>query len=312
VVVVIAACVVVAVVAALVRPRQPEPEYGGKSLSQWLELCSTYSDDSVAEVGEAASAVRHMGTNALPFLVSWISYSAPAWKLQAFNLCSRAHWQRGMDYVWKPVVRADHRAEMALSGFPILREEASPAIPDLVRVMHCWRTDPSRRAIQALHCLGTAGLPPLLAVVTNGAVNVRFRQQALISISRMNYLGTNASPAVPILIHCLDDPRLAENAAVALGRLTLDSEHAVPALVTCIDHYKPASKETFAAIDSLAMFRGEARAAVPVLVSITNNPTVALDPRGGSAVAYFVHALAALEQIAPEVFRQKGHEGGNH
>jgi hypothetical protein len=62
--------------AYLVWPREREPEYNGAALSTWLARCgSTNQSESLA----AVAAIRHIGTNALPFLIRWIQYE-PGWK----------------------------------------------------------------------------------------------------------------------------------------------------------------------------------------------------------------------------------------
>jgi hypothetical protein len=44
----------------LLRPREREPEYNGVPLSKWLEQYKLRD-------AEFARAIRHMGSNALPF-----------------------------------------------------------------------------------------------------------------------------------------------------------------------------------------------------------------------------------------------------
>jgi hypothetical protein len=73
---VLLACALAVVVAALVWPREKEPEHQGKKLSEWIAYRN--SGDIGAHEMER-HAVRAIGTNALPFLVTWIAYERPAW-----------------------------------------------------------------------------------------------------------------------------------------------------------------------------------------------------------------------------------------
>src|SRR5205823_12852958 len=61
----------------LLWPRDPEPKYQGVSLTGWL---AKGSND-----GEAAAAVRHLGTNSIPFLLQWLSYEPAPWRRQWRN-----------------------------------------------------------------------------------------------------------------------------------------------------------------------------------------------------------------------------------
>src|SRR5262245_367846 len=73
VVIVVAAVVVAAVMAAVLWPKEREPEYQGKKLSEWINVGSR----------EGPEAVQAIGTNALPCLVRWISYHEPRWHASA-------------------------------------------------------------------------------------------------------------------------------------------------------------------------------------------------------------------------------------
>src|SRR5438270_12088434 len=73
------ATVALVVLAVASWPGEREPEYKGKKLSEWL---LAYRDGLTNRVvqEEAAKAVRQIGTNSLPFLVSWMDYEQPKWK----------------------------------------------------------------------------------------------------------------------------------------------------------------------------------------------------------------------------------------
>lgn len=71
------AMVIIVVTAILVVSYQQEPQYNGKTLSKWLaqngnaRLSSSTASRSDAQ--EVIEAVRKIETNALPFLVKWMS-----------------------------------------------------------------------------------------------------------------------------------------------------------------------------------------------------------------------------------------------
>src|SRR5438105_3314 len=74
VIVALIGCVMAAIVMAIVWPRNREPEYGGKRLSEWLGAYEASPSD------EAQVAVRRIGTNALPWLLRWCGYEPPPWR----------------------------------------------------------------------------------------------------------------------------------------------------------------------------------------------------------------------------------------
>jgi hypothetical protein len=71
----------------LVVNREREPEYGGKRLSGWVLNLPPHR----AQAGDTVSerAVRHIGTNALPYLLKWISYEPAPWRLKLYELAGK-------------------------------------------------------------------------------------------------------------------------------------------------------------------------------------------------------------------------------
>jgi hypothetical protein len=276
--------------AALVWHGPREPSYRGTSLSGWLRTYRPIGSRP-PDSQRAADAVRYIGTKALPFLVSWIQEyeMLPPWKVRLRNYASRLG-SPGGEIVMETIAKRELRALRAFSAFEILGEAAAPAIPELVRIANRGYSGSSPAAIAALAHLGKDALPPLLAFITNNAFP--FRHEAMISVGRMRYLGTNAHPAVVLLIKSLSDPHLAPNAAVVLGSLRLESDITVPALVECTH----SSQELLAmcAATSLGKFGASARPAVPELLKMLDDPSI--NVRNVATVA--------LQQIAPEMLKQ--------
>src|SRR5580765_1901178 len=84
--------------AFLIWPREREPEYDGVPLSGWLNAKENFSasihgipDKALpypnypVDGSKSESAIRHIGTNALPFLVRWIQYKMPLWRRCLFG-----------------------------------------------------------------------------------------------------------------------------------------------------------------------------------------------------------------------------------
>jgi hypothetical protein len=155
--------VLVGVLVVALRPA-PEPEYEGKKLSEWVVEFSTNA--SPAGKSRAEQAVRHIGTNALPYLLTWIRYEAPLRTTALHEAIVVA--RQTLNAAWNPSDK-QYRAEGALVAFSALGQEAKGAIPELVRIFNDPKTKPQTavRAVLALGNLGKDALPPLLKVLND-------------------------------------------------------------------------------------------------------------------------------------------------
>src|SRR5215468_5611026 len=93
-----------------------EPEYNGIPLSKYLERAAG------APNSEFIQAIKHMGTNALPFLVRAVDYHPSRWRI-AFGLkFLRLPWPKltGRLGFWLLDEKAVRRAESAVIAFGIL------------------------------------------------------------------------------------------------------------------------------------------------------------------------------------------------
>jgi HEAT repeat protein len=193
-----------------------EPEYGGKTISEWL-LTSQQENGASKEM---KSAILHMGTNCLPYLIKAIQFEP----LYIDTEPSRQRvetWQTNLLRKWN-----------AMEVFGALGHQAAPAIPELLRLSRN-ATDKNNRfaAITALECLREDGLKPLMEIASDPAHPSR--GDAIDSFGTMHHeLGTNGRVAIPILMKCLHDqnPKIVSSAVMTLGRLGLEAEIVVPAL----------------------------------------------------------------------------------
>src|SRR5260221_130637 len=199
--------VVLAGVLVAVFRREREPEYGGKRLSKWVKGYSpTYAFMSESAqkptAEEAANAIRHIGTNALPYLLECIQYEPPPWKAKLWTVTDKL-FRRSPGTSWlsdKRILRAES-ACYALIG---LGPDVEGVVEGLTKVLN----DPNAlsseaRAAAALVSLGKAGLPPLLSVLTNQQSTARQKYVVALDIGT---LGTNGTSAVPALRLLVSDP----------------------------------------------------------------------------------------------------------
>jgi hypothetical protein len=131
--IIICSFLAVVILGALLWPREREPEYYGVPLSSWLARCN--SSNSVEAQG-ALEVVRQNATSALPFLVRWIQYEKPGWRMVA----ERRAWKFPAPILnnrclrWLLDDRAEVRANAAMSGFQVLGPRAEAALPTLGRL----------------------------------------------------------------------------------------------------------------------------------------------------------------------------------
>ena len=200
-----AGCAFAALIAMLAFPTEREPEYGGRTLGEWLKLYLE-SRDGDTDRQEAAEAVGHIGTNALPWLLEWTDYQPAGWKM-ALATNSRAAAQTSgyfrSAYFWLLNRPADNLNLLGRFGFEILGPQARPALPEVQRRMADWGKP--WRATRAMEAYTDITGPDAVPALVNGLVstNVNCRQAAAFCLS---CLGTNSAPAAPALRKALNDP----------------------------------------------------------------------------------------------------------
>jgi len=216
-------------VAVLSGPR--EPEYGGRKLSEWVDTWA-YSTNR----DKCDDAIRHIGTNALPYLLRWIQ-DKPAWKSKLNRLTRRVFGRYDLGGGDRRFLRAEH----AVEAFRALGPEARPAIPQLMRLM-------------------------------NDSNRLWSAERAARAIARM---GTNARPALGNLVALLANTNgLAVYAVYAVGELQLEPQLVVPGLTNCLRSSNDTIR--FSAALALGKFREDACSAVPALLSATNDASSAV------------------------------------
>ena len=206
--------VMVVVVALLVGMfRSQEPVYHGRPLSFWV---AGLKDDAPSDGRpEAEQAVRHIGTNALPFLLKWISYKPLPWieKLEARLKDLFPITITGQNEV---------RADAAVDALIVLRPQADGVVGELTKLLNDPKLQASAvRAAVVLARLGSTGLPPVVAVLTNEQSPWMLRY---VVADNVGLLGTNGLPAVAALQEVLRAPdvSLRNVAAKSLQRIDPD------------------------------------------------------------------------------------------
>jgi hypothetical protein len=151
----LSALMVAALIAVMLwQVRSPdEPTYGGKRLSDWLDEPSALGGDPNTA---PAAAVRAIGTNAIPWLLSEFKRGGSTLDWRLNELLQK---QRLIKYRFP----FDQRVLRALRGFYTLGPLAEPAIPNLLELVE---SEPGCIP-EALAGIGAPALPALQQCLTN-------------------------------------------------------------------------------------------------------------------------------------------------
>ena len=194
----------VVVFALLVKPdwHGGEPSYEGRSLSVWLE---EYGDNRYGngDKRQYSTALRHMGTNAIPYLMRWIRYDRPGWH------CTLARFEyRVRELLRKPMqgnglLEFNHqeiRAASAARAFWMLGPQAEGAVPELRRLKNDPKAgDGAERAAEVLEHLANLRLNSSLPEGwTNEIASIRYHWAQCIGVFN--------SETRPIFLKMLNDP----------------------------------------------------------------------------------------------------------
>src|SRR6266404_1973707 len=126
---ILAVLVVAGVLVAVFVTREREPEYRGKRLSEWVRNYGMF--DPTRDIRETDEAIRHIGSNAVPFLLDWIRYEPPAWKAKLYNTVNSL--LEKLQCEWRLSDEQALLAWGASGAFADLGPEANGAIPELAR-----------------------------------------------------------------------------------------------------------------------------------------------------------------------------------
>jgi len=249
--------------------REREPRYQGRTLSQWWVIWSDSVDgpqESPARAEEAAQAIRHIGTNAIPLLLKQVRRIESPVGNALFDLA----WK----FLPRPIFESRIVSSVFSGGhdfdpsatFYILGSQAAPAVPGLTSLMYSPKN--SGLAHYAAYCLaaiGKEGLPSLVAALDKPQLPCCREAAFLLGVKGPPFtFGTNIALAVPALAKRAGDkdPDLAAAAIRALGHIRLEPQIAVPALTNSLRSKDPRVRQT--AIRSLARF-GEATSLLTAL-----------------------------------------------
>lgn len=275
-------------------PREREPVYQGKTLSEWLRAYVVSGRPGMEQQRAAAKeAVCQMGTNALPWLVSWVGYEPPRWSVTPMLLAQKARFgwlfRKLLDQQIGPRFYGE-------TGFEILGPAAWSAIPDLRRLaLRRGKKQSSVPAVEALGYIGPESLPALIAVLEQG--DPACHEMAGICVRRLNETGVDVRTAVPGLL--LLDRELRQRATMLspdpghyVSQLEYESALLVSSLTNCLWHSNAIVR--LEAAQYLGWLSEQATSAEPALSHAFEDPDVKVREAATNAVHRIVQGV--LEQ----------------
>jgi HEAT repeat protein len=234
----------------------PQPVYKGRPLAYWVQVLDGPSLSSAIlpetteiEGGrEAEDALKHIGTNAIPFLLIWAQEDPPA-----------VGGSRGLVQAFRALGPAARSAIPALASLLTNTPEAGAMpSPSAQRGLESPRT---WKVLQALSIIGAESLPVLLALATNDTVPTDTRCTAIEAVRNM---GTNGLAALPGLLWCMGDrdEAVVDEAVKAVGAVGVGAPAALGALSNALhaSHWLV----RYQAVEALGQF-GESAARALVL-----------------------------------------------
>jgi hypothetical protein len=234
--------------------QRPEPHYQGLPLNYWVRVGVEGprfdGTNGALNQARAPTALRHIGTNAIPFLLRWAKYEEP-WTIRLLKRAqlSETYWRRSLARP-ESISRRNYLAAGVPDAFMWLGTAAVPAIPELTRLAEdAAHPEAAERALEVLTGLGPEAVPALGKLVSTGPVAVRV--SAIRAVAR---LGTNATAILPSLIQHVRDPNreVATWSLWSLGNLGLQPDQTVPALAEALRDARPEIR--LAALNQLSPF----------------------------------------------------------
>ena len=139
-------------VIVVVLPREREPEYGGKKLSEWVDDYPPQRFPSdIPE--ETQHAISEIGTNGIPYFIKWIQYEPSPWKIKMCEVVNRVVKSARLNWeIWDK--RKLKRSYAAMRSLMELGLRAAVAIGALAELLD----DPKTRLSAMRADLALAGI----------------------------------------------------------------------------------------------------------------------------------------------------------
>ena len=256
-------------IAAVWLLRSTEPEYDGRTVTEWLE------DHVAGKRTHHPTAIHTIGTNALPWITRQLARNESVWYAQY------ARWQPTFPSViqkWLPQPRRKFEVVHGVNAFLLI---GTNAIPDLILLLKHRSSSVRQAAALGLGSLrretedANRSIPALIETLEDSDRMVR--TYAALAFMRMGPDGSNAVPALTKLVQTTgvgsetnEYFSLRAAAACALGNIGPSAKDAMPELRAAMQE----SNAYLRGQSAVAVWRidSDVDAALPVLLELL--PTI--------------------------------------
>jgi hypothetical protein len=206
-------------------------------LSVWLEQYAWSARGETGPQGEAKKgaemAIRQIGTNAIPILLEWLRHKNLSEVLKASHLWGPI--QRIPSWIPHPAWERNELYRYAVDGFRVLGADASPAVPEVIKVYEQNISEGSQwatvGALQGIGPAAQAAIPSFLRGTCSS--NLQVRIWAVIALRSTNLQPSVVVPALEKLVSDTDTG-IRQLAVLGLGEWGTNAERALPALVSSL------------------------------------------------------------------------------
>ncbi|MDA1274684.1 MAG: HEAT repeat domain-containing protein [Verrucomicrobia bacterium] len=220
-------------------------------------------------IQEAEKVIRQTGSAAVPSLIAALEARDSLLKKPFLSIASRLpeRFRTGLHRRINPYDK-DRLRLGAVRALEILGATAEKAAPSLGRALRDANPEISMHAAFALGRMGAHGVPKLVEALNDPRESIQF-----MAIQGLGMAGSEAQPAVPLLIRALRVPnkRISEQAMNSL--ILIRGERTVAFLAEMLR--EPELRLTILAARTLAGIGPQARAAVPALVEAAQSAEAA-------------------------------------
>jgi HEAT repeat protein len=234
--VVILACGIAVLILKFVY--RPEPSYNGKTLTQWADQfgSNNWSASGAAGAREAKAAIQKVGTNSVPFLIELIRSTESPTRSRLRRIVPRSwHTRLHLQERTQQTRRTGAHALAALGP-----DAAAIALPDLIEIASRHPNEDARYvAVFAIRVLGEGAEPaiPFLIQCLTNSVNI-IRDEAALALGYMHLQPDVTVPALTVYLKSVTGKGDWElrDAIASLGEFGTNATPALPILLLLLNH----------------------------------------------------------------------------
>lgn len=275
--------------------RDDGPIYKGRSLNYWLAR----TKGGTTNEQELYAAVDFIGTNALPFLVSWIRYERPEWRQALYEKAPQSFEELSIG-------SAERRADASVDALIHLGSNAAPAFQRLkMMARNQGAPETAQRAMSALASIGPDGIQELLTTAQD--TNNPTWDLALAVLGHppvsdqipLNDQTPLIDPFQPLRVAALtrligetNPPDMRSAAALCLGLQVNLPTLALPPLLHCITNQDADFRLRLVATGVVPRFGSNAASTLSVLTNALTDPSAPVRRAATNAINEIVNPKA--------------------